>query len=268
MSLEGKRIASSSKELPMCDLKISCAHCGHHLKIYAYEQGNFVVECENCSVKAIVKANTPQEAAYKSLAFEVKKPDDMNLCTAVFWDETPIVEEPCYVGSVADQNFPENLVCGMTLPVPGTDRPIIKNDRNHSTENQGEQSPETEEPEMDAVLLALCRHATDIMSGFLPPIPAKMIASACGLTLAQARKRLRSLKEQGYVCTSSWRDPDSEYPPCNGWKITSKAETTPEYEKAARDEAKICAKCFGGSEESYLKSLMGSEEAYLKNFMT
>lgn len=263
MSLEGKRIASSSKELPMCDLKISCAHCGHHLKIYAYEQGGFVVECENCSVKAIVKANTPQEAAYKSLAFEVKKPDDMNLCTAVFWDETPIVEEPCYVGSVADQNFPENIVCGMTLPVPGTDQPVSRNNTDYSDQRQ----PKDNEPELDAVLFALCRHVTDIMNGFTP-YPARMIASSCGLSLAQTRKRLRALKEQGYVYTFSYRDPDSEYPPLNGWGITEKSESTPEYEKAAREEARICAKCFGGSEESYLKSLMGSEEAYRKKFMT
>lgn len=255
MSLEGKRIALSSKGLPMCEIKISCAHCGHHLKIYAYEQGSFVVECENCSVQAITKANTPQEAAYKSLAFEVKKPDDMSLRTSVFWDETPIVEEPCYVGSVADQNFPENIVCGMALPVPGTDQPASKENADHSDQSH----PKDGEPELDAVLLTLCRHAVDIMDGFMP-YPARMIASCCGLSLAQTRKRLRTLKDQGYVYTFSYRDPDLEYPPLNGWGVTEKGESTKEYEKAAREEAKICAKCFGDSEESYFKSFMPRKE--------
>lgn len=254
MSLEGKRIASSSKELPMCDLKISCAHCGHHLKIYAYEQGNFVVECENCSVKAIVKANTPQEAAYKSLAFEVKKPDDMNLCTAVFWDEAPIVEEPCYVGSVADQNFPENIVCGMTLPVPGTDQPASKENADHSDQSQSK----NDELELDAVLFVICKHATNIMNGSAP-YPERMIPSSCGLSLAQARKHLRVLQHKGYIFRSSYQDPDSKRPPFDGWKITKKAKTTPEYEKAAREKAQICAKCFGGSEEAYLKKFMTSK---------
>lgn len=255
MSLEGKRIASSSKGLPMCEIKISCAHCGHHLKIYAYEQGSFVVECENCSVQAIAKANTPQEAAYKSLAFEVKKPDDMSLRTSVFWDETPIVEEPCYVGSVADQNFPENIVCGMTLPVPGTDRPASKESADHSDQSY----PKNGEPELDAVLLALCRHAVDIMNGSAP-CPEKMITSSCGLSLAQARKHLRVLQHKGYIFRSSYQDPDSKRPPFDGWKITKKAKTTPEYEKAAREKARICAKCFGGSEESYFKSFMPRKE--------
>lgn len=82
---------------------IQCGRCGRELFNYYCENRLYVIECRSCNVRALVKANAPEEAAYSTLA------------------HTPIDEPPVYVGSTIDCNFPDDVVCGMYLPCPGTD---------------------------------------------------------------------------------------------------------------------------------------------------
>ena len=42
-------------------------HCGRELWAYYCEERLFLVECIECSVKALVEARNPKEAAYMSL---------------------------------------------------------------------------------------------------------------------------------------------------------------------------------------------------------
>ena len=44
----------------------------------------------------------------------------MNEDEAVFWDQLPIQDPLVYSGSTIDCDFPDDLVCGMYLPCPGT----------------------------------------------------------------------------------------------------------------------------------------------------
>lgn len=46
---------------------VACGHCGRELWAYYCEERLFLVECIECSVKALVEARNPKEAAYMSL---------------------------------------------------------------------------------------------------------------------------------------------------------------------------------------------------------
>lgn len=95
--------------------------CGHSLEVYYCESQLFLVECCRCETKALVRARSPKDAAYKTFGHEVLQVDDMDEDCAVFFSHTPIDEPPVYVGSTTDCNFPDDVVCGMYLPCPGTD---------------------------------------------------------------------------------------------------------------------------------------------------
>lgn len=108
------------------DTNIHCGSCGRNLSVYYCEEGLFLVSCECCEKRALVKAKNPKEAAYKTFAHEVVLIDKMGEENAVFFGTNPIVDPPYYVGSTIDEDFPDGLKCGMYLPCPGTDTPEVE----------------------------------------------------------------------------------------------------------------------------------------------
>ena len=50
---------------------IHCGSCGRNLSVYYCEEGLFLVSCECCKKRALVKAKNPKEAAYKTFAHKV-----------------------------------------------------------------------------------------------------------------------------------------------------------------------------------------------------
>ena len=101
---------------------VKCSACGHELEYYYCESRLYLVECSRCGKKALVKAASPERAAYRTFAEPVYSIDEFP-CEelGVFFDHTPIDEPPVYVGSPIDCGFPDDVVCGMILPCPGTD---------------------------------------------------------------------------------------------------------------------------------------------------
>lgn len=100
---------------------IKCGFCGCELETYYCESRLYLVECRHCKAKALVEAGSPKEAAYKTFAHAVYPIDEMGEGEAVFFSHVPINEPPVYVGSIIAGDFPEDVVCGMYLPCPGTD---------------------------------------------------------------------------------------------------------------------------------------------------
>ena len=76
---------------------------------------------QHCKKKALVEASNPAAAAYQTFAHAVYPVDEMGEDEAVFWDRLPIQDPPVYSGSTIDCDFPDDMVCGMYLPCPGTD---------------------------------------------------------------------------------------------------------------------------------------------------
>ncbi len=100
---------------------VSCGSCGAELEAYYCEERLYLVECHGCEVKALVMAGSPKDAAYRTFGHEVLSVDEMGEDEAVFWNHLPINDPPSYVGSVISCDFPDDAVCGMYLPCPGTD---------------------------------------------------------------------------------------------------------------------------------------------------
>lgn len=100
---------------------VKCGRCGIELDAYYCESRLYMVECHHCKTKALVMAGNPAEAAYKTLGHAVYPVDEMGEDEGVFFSHVPIDEPPVYVGSTIDCDFPEDVVCGMYLPIPGTD---------------------------------------------------------------------------------------------------------------------------------------------------
>lgn len=100
---------------------VKCGYCGYELEAYYCESRLYMVECHHCKIKAITMAGNQAEAAYKTFGHAVYPLEDMGEEEAVFFSHVPIDEPPAYVGSVIDCNFPDDVVCGMYLPCPGTD---------------------------------------------------------------------------------------------------------------------------------------------------
>lgn len=59
------------------DTHIHCGSCGRHLSTYYCEEGLFLVVCEMCEKRALVKAKNPRDAAYKTFAHEIIPIDEM-----------------------------------------------------------------------------------------------------------------------------------------------------------------------------------------------
>lgn len=100
---------------------VQCGMCGYELDTYYCESRLFVVECRKCNTRALVMAGSAQEAAYSTFGHAVYPVEEMGEDCAVFFAHTPIDEPPVYVGSTFDRDFPDDVVCGMYLPCPGTD---------------------------------------------------------------------------------------------------------------------------------------------------
>ena len=118
----------NGKDFLARDTNINCGSCGGHLSTYYCEEGLFLVDCERCKKRALVKAKNPRDAAYKTFAHEIIPIDEMGEENAVFFGTMPIVDTPYYVGSTIDEDFPDGLKCGMYLPCPGTDSPDMLGD--------------------------------------------------------------------------------------------------------------------------------------------
>lgn len=103
------------------DTSVSCGYCGCELSAYYCESRLFAVECSCCKTRALVMANSPQQAAYKTFGHALYPAGEMGEDLAVFFDHVPIDEPPVYVGSTIDCDFPDDVVCGMYLPCVGTD---------------------------------------------------------------------------------------------------------------------------------------------------
>ena len=52
------------------DIHIRCRICGFSLGVYYCEDRLFLVECEHCHKKALVKSRNPRSAAYETLGEE------------------------------------------------------------------------------------------------------------------------------------------------------------------------------------------------------
>ena len=74
------------------DTHIHCGSCGRYLSTYYCEEGLFLVVCERCEKRALVKAKNPRDAAYKTFAHEIIKIDEMGEENAVFFGTMPIKE--------------------------------------------------------------------------------------------------------------------------------------------------------------------------------
>ena len=117
--------ASSAIERDRID--VACGSCGHKLYVSYCEDRLYLVECKHCKKKALVEAGNPTAAAYQTFAHAVYPVDEMGEGEAVFWDRLPIQDPPVYSGATTDCDFPDDIVCGMYLPCPGTDGKEIKN---------------------------------------------------------------------------------------------------------------------------------------------
>lgn len=100
---------------------VQCGNCGHELLAYYCESRLYMVKCDCCKIKAMVKAGSPSEAAYRTFGNAIYPVDEMSEDCAVFFSHVPIDEPPVYVGSTIDCDFPwDDVACGMYLPCPGT----------------------------------------------------------------------------------------------------------------------------------------------------
>ena len=108
---------------------VKCGACGHELEAYYCEERLYLVACSCCDIRALVKAGSPSDAAYRTFGHAVYPLDDMGEDCAAFFAHVPIDEPPVYVGSTIDCDFPlGEVVCGMYLPCPGTDGKEINYD--------------------------------------------------------------------------------------------------------------------------------------------
>lgn len=102
------------------------------------------------------------------------------------------------------------------------------------------------------VFRELCRHDCDFMSSWVP-LPTTVIARILNVSVYQCRKQMKRLVEEGLaVSKSAILDREESLLPYNGFGITNKGRSTDIYRYTALKSARICAKCFGGTVESWL----------------
>lgn len=85
------------------------------------------------------------------------------------------------------------------------------------------------------------------MDGWLP-YPSTNMARATNLTLYQARKQLRLLKEAGLVKSQTiahFDEMDYRTHLISGYVLTETAKDTEEYKQAMQKEIALCKKYFG-----------------------
>lgn len=99
---------------------------------------------------------------------------------------------------------------------------------------------------MNNVLYHLACASYDIMNGW-HPMPSRILAEVCGLTIKETLKELRKLKAQGLAksfCESFYNEYGEHWQVLWGWTITPKAHETEECKKAWARERELCKKCF------------------------
>ena len=110
------------------------------------------------------------------------------------------------------------------------------------------------------VFAALCSHAVNIMDGWVP-FPCTVIAWRLNTSVYQVRKAMKALVSEGLAQRSSCvLDPEECGLPYNGFTITDAAKKTAIYRYEARKEARICAECFGFSEDDFFGSFCGDRK--------
>lgn len=103
-----------------------CGKCGYPLSTYYAESRLYLVGCEHCKVKALVEADSPAQACYKTMAYPVYAAADAGEEDALYFAVQPIAEPPCYIGSPICSDFPDDVKLAMDLPIPATDGSEIK----------------------------------------------------------------------------------------------------------------------------------------------
>lgn len=110
------------------------------------------------------------------------------------------------------------------------------------------------------VFAALCGHALNIMDGWVP-FPCTVIAWKLNTSVYQVRKAMKSLVSEGLAQRSSCvLDREECALPYHGFTITDAAMKTAIYRYKARKEARLCAECFGFSEDDFYWSLCGERK--------
>ena len=108
----------------------------------------------------------------------------------------------------------------------------------------------------EKVFQVLCDHAAHIMDGWMP-FPCHLIAKQAGLSEYKTRKALKALVKDGYAVHAKTVINTEDYSlPYHGFNIGMMAYDTPQYRAACEREAEICAECFGGTKESYLRAFL------------
>ena len=97
---------------------------------------------------------------------------------------------------------------------------------------------------MNDVLYAICRVYMDIMTNRIP-IPSTIIADEIKISVYQARKELKKLKEAGLVVSTIYCD-KTKFGNfiIRGYTITEKARDTKEYKTAYEESEKVMKECF------------------------
>ena len=101
---------------------------------------------------------------------------------------------------------------------------------------------------------SLCSHDCDFMSSWIP-LPTTVIARILNVSVYQCRKQMKKLVEEGLAAScAAVIDREESCLPYHGFTITDKGRRTDIYRYNALKNARICAKCFGGTVESWLIS--------------
>lgn len=97
---------------------------------------------------------------------------------------------------------------------------------------------------MNDVLYAICCVYMDIMTNRIP-IPSTIIANELKISVYQARKELKKLKEAGLVVSTIYCD-INQFGNfiLRGYTITEKAKDTKEYKTAYEESEKVMKECF------------------------
>ena len=69
---------------------VQCGNCGHELLAYYCESRLYMIKCDYCEIKALVKAESPSEAAYRTFGIAIYPVDEMCEDCAVFFSHVPI----------------------------------------------------------------------------------------------------------------------------------------------------------------------------------
>ena len=94
----------------MHDTNYKCPKCWSELGYMYMENRLYLFRCKQCKVVHLVEGESPEDAIQK-IAFRIKHIDEwceeIGIC--LWWRGLPVEEEPSYIGSPLDANFPHDL---------------------------------------------------------------------------------------------------------------------------------------------------------------